>query len=84
MHSEPWERQREYSIQRKSSAMYREEHTGKTWGVGKRTEKRGSMRLKSRAGVSQSYKSSAINALLPYLGTTSGMPPVAMATWLEA
>ncbi len=34
VHREPWERQREYSIQRKSSAKYREERTGKTEGGG--------------------------------------------------
>lgn len=28
VHREPWERQREYSIQRKSSAKHREERTG--------------------------------------------------------
>ncbi len=49
---------------------------------------RGRTRLKRRArkksgGVSQNYRSSTINALPRYLRTTSGMPPVTMATWLE-
>lgn len=90
VHRPPAQIRTQRALGKTEGVLYSEENICKVQGGPHRKnrgggEKQGRTRLKRRASgdVSQNYRSSTINALPRYLRTTSGMPPVTMATWLE-